>query len=217
MDLDLGDTRLILAECAKYGCTVAQSAYIMATARWETNHTVKPVREAYWLSEDWRRDNLRYYPWYGRGYVQLTWETNYIRAGRELGRDLTTDPDAVMESRVSAAILVTGSMRGWFTGKSIPDYINATQANYVNARRVINGTDKARAIADLAIRYEAALIAAGYGDTRHAILKRPRGSAALPVAGIVAGGAVAVASFWNDIICGLPMWLADVLNLTCGG
>jgi hypothetical protein len=189
----------------------------MATARWETNHTVKPVREAYWLSEDWRRDNLRYYPWYGRGYVQLTWHTNYIRAGRELGRDLTTDPDAVMQPKVSAAILVTGSMRGWFTGKSIPDYINATQANYVNARRVINGTDKARAIADLAIRYEAALIAAGYGDTRHAILKRPRGGAALPVAGIVAGGAVAVASFWNDIICGLPMWLADILNLVCGG
>src|SRR4029079_15992876 len=56
-------------------------AYMLATAFQETNQTMQPVREAYWLSEEWRRRNLRYYPFYGWGYVQLTWEANYRRAG----------------------------------------------------------------------------------------------------------------------------------------
>ena len=52
----------------------AWCAYGLATAWWETNKTMQPVREAYWLSEAWRKPNLRYYPHYGRGYVQLTWK-----------------------------------------------------------------------------------------------------------------------------------------------
>src|SRR5690348_7934054 len=56
-------------------------AYILATAFWESAQTMHPVREAYWLSEDWRRKNLRYYPWYGRGLIQTTWEANYKKMG----------------------------------------------------------------------------------------------------------------------------------------
>ena len=40
-------------------------AYIMATVKHETNNTFEPVEEAYWLSESWRKANLRYYPWHG--------------------------------------------------------------------------------------------------------------------------------------------------------
>ena len=36
---------------------VRQQAYALATARHETNATFAPVREAYWLSEEWRRVN----------------------------------------------------------------------------------------------------------------------------------------------------------------
>jgi hypothetical protein len=42
-----------------------QVAYQLATVHWETNRTFEPVREAYWLSEEWRKRNLRYYPFYG--------------------------------------------------------------------------------------------------------------------------------------------------------
>lgn len=158
-DLNLGDTQLILDECRKYGCTIPQTAYILATAKWETAHTMKPVREAYWLSEDWRKKNLRYYPWYGRGYVQITWKENYRNAGKRLGLDLTSDPDSVMQPEVAAEILVRGMMEGWFTGLALPKYVGEGRKDYHEARRVVNGTDKAKDIAEIAREYESVLSA----------------------------------------------------------
>lgn len=157
-DMERGDTALILRECEKYNLSIQAKAYILATAWWETNETMKPVEEAYWLSDDWRRRNLRYYPWHGRGYVQLTWKTNYERAGKELGVDLITDPTRAMVPTIAVQILVRGMMFGWFTGKSLPDYITATNADYVNARRVVNGTDRAEEIAKIAQEYEGQLL-----------------------------------------------------------
>lgn len=165
MDLHLGDTQLIIREAEKNGLLRNQLAYVLATAYWETAHTVKPVKEAYWLSESWRKNNLRYYPWYGRGYVQLTWEANYKRAGRELDLDLTTDPEVVMEPEISAKILVVGSKEGWFTGKKLSDYITLQRSDFLGARRIINGTDKRDQIARIAHDYDEALKAIGYGET----------------------------------------------------
>jgi putative chitinase len=164
-DLNLGDSQLILKECKLAGLLRNQAAYVMATAWWETAHTVEPVKEAYWLNnaEAWRKKNLRYYPWYGRGYVQLTWERNYIHAGKQLGLDLTTNPESVMVPDVSAKILVTGSLEGWFTGKKLGDYITLSKSDFKGARRIINGTDKAAAIAKIATAYDAALRDSGYG------------------------------------------------------
>ena len=157
MDLHKGDTQDILKACRKHGLSLPEASYVMATACWETAHTVKPVREAYWLSESWRKSNLRYYPWYGRGYVQLTWEANYKKASQKLRTDFMANPDKVMEPKYSAEILVVGSKEGWFTGKKLSDYINDTKVDYKGARRIINGTDKASDISKLAIQYEAAL------------------------------------------------------------
>lgn len=158
MNLNLGDTQLIIAECKKYGCTRNQAAYILATAYWETARTMKPVMEAFWLSDAWRAKNLRYYPWHGRGYVQITWQANYIKAGQKLDMDLTSNPNVVMRPSVSATILVSGSMEGWFTKHKLPYHVNAAKTDYINARRVINGTDKAKEIAELAEQYDAALV-----------------------------------------------------------
>lgn len=164
MDMDKGDTRLIVQECRKQGATLGQAAYILATARWETNHTMKPVQEAYWLSDSWRARNLRYYPWHGRGYVQLTWRENYVRAGEELGIDLTSDPTVVMKPKIAARVLVKGCLEGWFTGKRLGKYINDRVVDYHEARRVVNGTDKAKEIVLLALDYEKSLAASGYND-----------------------------------------------------
>lgn len=163
VDLDLGDTRLIIDECKAHGLLRNQAAYVLSTALWETNHTVKPVREAYWLSENWRKRNLRYYPWYGRGYVQLTWERNYRYAGDKIGVDLITDADVALRPDVAAKVLVQGSLEGWFTGKKLADYITLQKSDFEGARRIINGTDKARTIAGIAREYDAALLAEGYG------------------------------------------------------
>lgn len=162
MDLNLGDTQLIIKECARQGLSKAHTAYVLATAYWETAKTMKPVREAFWLSETWRKDNLRYYPWYGRGYVQLTWEKNYKEAGKKLNLDLTTNPDVVMKPETAVQILVRGCKEGWFTGKKLGDY-----TTYEAMRPMVNGDSKkvpknetrtiAKIIADYAREYEKAL------------------------------------------------------------
>lgn len=135
-------------------------AYALATIGHETAWTFQPIREyrnapgtkgranqdRYWLSG-----------YYGRGYVQLTWQTNYERAGRELGIDLAKKPDLALYPNIAFDILTRGMHAGWFTGKKLSDYINAARTDYVNARRIINGTDRAAQIAGYAQRFEAIL------------------------------------------------------------
>lgn len=150
----------ILNAVSKYKISdLQQIAYLLATAYHETNATMQPVREAYWLSEDWRKKNLRYYPWYGRGHTQLTWQVNYEKADQKLGLGgkLIKNPDLAMQSAISAEVLVLGSKEGWFTGKKLEDFINLEQSDYINARRIINGTDKAQLVADYAKVLEDAL------------------------------------------------------------
>lgn len=156
VNMKLGFTQLIIDTCIKYGLLRNQTAYVLATAYHETAHTMKPVKEAYWIknAEAWRKKNLRYYPWYGRGFVQLTWKENYEFAGKKLNLDLTTDPDKVMEPEISADILVLGSKEGWFTDKKLSDYITLQKSDFRNARKIINGTDKADLIAGIAQDYD---------------------------------------------------------------
>ena len=138
---------------------IQQVAYLLATVYHETNATMLPVREAYWLSEAWRKKNLRYYPWYGRGYVQITWLENYQKMDDELGLDgaLVQNLDLALDPKIAAEILVIGSKKGMFTTKSLDDYINASGCDYKGARRIINGTDKAGKIAGYAEIFESAL------------------------------------------------------------
>lgn len=195
MDMRLGHTSLILDTCRKHGLLRNQAAYVLSTARWETNHTMKPVVEAYWLTEAWRAANLRYYPWHGRGFVQLTWQANYIRAGKALDVDLISKPDRALDAETAAEILVIGCKEGWFTGKKLGDYITLQKSDFVNARRVVNGTDKAQQIAKLAEQYDAALSRMRYGVDpipRIPADDQPREPSA-PVAGYaVAGAAVTI-------------------------
>jgi len=146
-------------EAIKWECGVqeiglkTQIAYVAATTEWETARTFKPVREAFWLSEDWRRDNLRYFPFYGRGFVQLTWEKNYKKYSDLLGIDMVADPDLAMNENVALFVLVHGFKMGTFTGRKITDYINKFETDFVGARRCINGTDHDEDIAELAEKY----------------------------------------------------------------
>lgn len=148
----------IKKECKAQGIGLnSQIAYVLATAEWESAQTFKPVREAFWLSEDWRRANLRYYPYYGRGYVQITWKNNYKKFSDILGVDLVSNPDLAMNPNIALFILVYGFKVGAFTGRKITDYITQQSVDFVNARRCINGLDKASEIAALAERYLARL------------------------------------------------------------
>lgn len=159
---------------AMAGTPRAYCAYALATAFHETNATMQPVREAYWLSETWRKNNLRrYYPWYGRGYVQLTWEENYEHADKKLGLGgaLEQDPEKALEPDIAALIMRRGMEEGWFAGDSqgrhtlarhLPEQGDASEAEFIAARRIINGTDKNKLIARHALQFQAALAAGGW-------------------------------------------------------
>lgn len=99
---------------------------------------------------------------YGRGLVQLTWDRNYEWADKALGLDgsLLKNFDRALEPDIAAKILVKGMEEGAFTGKSLGDYLPGpvgTLAQFIPSRRIINGTDRAQDIADLAMRFQAAL------------------------------------------------------------
>lgn len=134
--------------------TIPQWAYVLATVFHETAHTFLPVKEAFWLSEKWREKNLRYFPWYGRGYVQLTWKANYEKMKKLTGVDIISNPDLAMEPETAFLILIHGMKNGTFTGKKLTDYVNQNGKRYVYARYVINGRDKRDLIAKYAVLFE---------------------------------------------------------------
>lgn len=167
-----------LAAVEKYGAKLSlrELAYIFATTHHETAKTFLPLEEfGKGKGKKYGRaiNGKRYY---GRGYVQLTWDYNYLKATQELIKqfpaivadveaktgktfDLVEHPELAMDVDVAAAVLIAGSVQGWFTGKKLSDYINANKADYINARRVINGLDKAKLIADQAQKYKEILSA----------------------------------------------------------
>ncbi len=165
VDMEAGYTRKIIEYAGARDMLRNQLAYCLATAWWETDKTMMPIREAYWLSESWREANLRYYPWYGRGFVQLTWDYNYQKAddGLKLDGALMANPDLAMEPEYAAPIFYFGMTQGLYTGKKLDDYITLQQSDFINARRIVNGTDQASTIASLASEYDAILLAEGYG------------------------------------------------------
>ena len=107
----------------------------------------------------------------GRTLVQLTGKDNYRRATaklRELGFqvDLVANPDDANRPEIASAILIIGMEEGWFTGASLDSKIDGAvdgdeHRDFVEGRRIINGTDKAEKIAKEADAFLAALIAAG--------------------------------------------------------
>jgi putative chitinase len=170
----------ILSAASAYGVKdVRHLAYALATAYHETARTMQPIKEyggtAYFtrmydvkgerpelarkMGNTVPGDGPRYC---GRGYVQLTWRVNYERAGKEIGADLVASPDLAMTPENAARIMFAGMEEGWFTGKKLADYFSASKDDPVQARRIINGTDKASTIAGYHASFLAALNAAGW-------------------------------------------------------
>ncbi len=97
-------------------------------------------------------DNKKYTNiYYGRGYVQLTHLDNYIRLGDllGLGETLAINLTRALDSEFAYRVMSYGMRNGSFTtaGHKLADYIGGTRCDYREARRIINGTDKARELA----------------------------------------------------------------------
>lgn len=95
----------------------------------------------------------------GRGLVQLTGRTNYSNAGQHLGLDLLADPDLALDPDIAVRLLVWGMEGGRFTGRRLSHFIDGrgTLRRFTDARRIINGTDRADMIARLALKFQDAL------------------------------------------------------------
>lgn len=157
----------VLSEAEKRNTPIAHLAYMLATDYHETAHTMQPIAEyGKGKGKPYGKKGKCGQAQYGRGLVQLTWDANYERADRELGLkgSLLKNFDLAMTMKVAVAIMFSGMEEGWFTGKKLSNYLAGSKKDYVGARRIINGTDKAAQIAGYARSFEAALVDAGYAE-----------------------------------------------------
>ncbi|MSP37826.1 MAG: hypothetical protein EXR70_04985 [Deltaproteobacteria bacterium] len=134
-------------------------AYMLATTHHETDRTMQPI-------EEYGKGKGREYGvadpatkqvYYGRGFVQLTWKVNYQTMGKKLGVDLVNHPELALRLTVATQVLFFGMMEGRFTGVKLAAYFNPSKEDWINARRIINGLDKANLIATYGKAYYAAL------------------------------------------------------------
>ena len=139
-------------------------AYMLATAYHETAQTMQPIGEyggeAYFFRmydmagerPGVARDLGNTEPgdgvlFHGRGYCQLTGRSNYIKLSAVIGVDLVADPELALDPKIAALIMFEGMKSGIFTGVGLGTYFNQVKDDPINARRIINGVDKAEQIA----------------------------------------------------------------------
>jgi hypothetical protein len=138
-------------------------AYMLATVYWETAHTMQPVTE--YGGEKYLKSK-KYWPYIGRGLVQLTWEDNYRKMAKLTGAiGMVEDPGLALLWPLALAIMVEGMTDGAskqpdFTKYGLENFFNETNEDPVGARKIINGTDKAKEIAAIYQKFAAAILSA---------------------------------------------------------
>jgi hypothetical protein len=187
---------LIAQAWDKYGDgDTAKLAYILATAFHETAQTMQPIKDyGKGRGKKYGKPDETGKAPYGRGHVQITWRENYVNADKKLklGGKLAADYDLALDPAISVRVLITGMLQGWFTGKKLSDYIDSSVAlllhpprpkhDFVGARRIVNGTDKATLISEHARTFLKALEANAKGpsiDAAPESERAPNGFAAL--------------------------------------
>jgi len=163
---------------------ITQRAYVLATFYHETAATLQPIAE--YGTRDYiearydpvrastpaRRQRARRmgntqpgdgWKYRGRGPVQVTWAINYRRVATLLGLDpdwARAHPEFMLDPQYAYRGSILGMQHGIFTGAKLDHYLSAQQTDYRNARRIVNGTDRAALIAGYARVFQSALEAA---------------------------------------------------------
>lgn len=133
-------------------------AYILATVWHEVGGTMQPIEEIgkgknykygkrVWIDGRIYTDVPHIY--YGRGHVQNTWRDNYLKLTKSntSNWDFINKPELLLQMQPSIWATFYGMLTGLYTGKKLSNYFNDKISDPVNARRIINGTDKAQLIA----------------------------------------------------------------------
>lgn len=148
-------------------------AYVLATVKHETDHTMQPVLEKGGKARFFRLYDINgsrpskarelgnlqpgdgaKFP--GMGLVQSTGRANARRARqivrRLLGEDVDFErtPKLLMKWEYALPVMFEGFRIGAWTGHKITTYIGNGRRDYRGARRIVNGTDRAGAIAAMA-------------------------------------------------------------------
>jgi putative chitinase len=161
-------------------------AYALGTTHLETGATMQPIGEgggnkyfelnygpegrnpprAKKMGNTHSGDGAKYR---GRGFVQLTWKNNYQTLGTHLSKafgkpiDLVANPELALEPDYAAEIMFFGMSAGTFTGRKFSDYFTTdkngkpVKDNWLGARAIINGNDKAQVIANFGKDYYSCL------------------------------------------------------------
>ena len=151
---------------------LTEYAYVFATLKLETADTFAPVEKAYWIRPESRRIAVlkKMYAgrksiihpsgklYTGRGYVQLTYIDNYIKMNRYVQEkfpeyDLVGNPGLACEPEAAWIILETGMSKGLFTGRKLSNYFTDNKHDFYNARKIINGLDRAGLVQAYAEKY----------------------------------------------------------------
>ncbi len=150
---------IVLKQCLADGVTRRdQIAYVFATAEHEANFG----RFMFELADGWdyegrldlgnteSGDGPRFK---GRGFVQITGRRNYTKWSQILGVDLVSNPGKAAIPDTAAIILVRGMRDASFTGLGLSDFFTGNQQDFFNARKIINGLDRADHIEAIAKAY----------------------------------------------------------------
>jgi len=141
-------------------------AYALGTCYHETDKKFQGIVEygpdSYFKKYEGRKDLGNNVPgdglrFKGRGFVQITGRRNYANFSSIIGVDLLGNPELALNLDNCVEIMFYGMIDGTFTGKKLADYFSPTKEDWVNARQIINGTDKANLIAGHAKEFYSAL------------------------------------------------------------
>jgi hypothetical protein len=154
---------LILNECLDNGVTDrGQIAYVFATVEHESHFGRFMMELSDGTQYEGREDLENTEPgdgprYKGRGFVQITGRRNYRIWSEKLGIDLVGHPEKAAIPDIAAIILVRGMRDGSFTGVGLSDFIVGSRQVFFNARRIVNGWDRADDIEEIAKYYFKAL------------------------------------------------------------
>lgn len=144
---------------------VKETVYSYSTDRDPSDATVKARLEKAWAKGQlpWVKTPYWRTGWFGRGLIQLTHEDNYRKLGDRIGVDLVGDPDQALVLTTAAQIACIGMAEGLFTNAGLGDHFDANTDDPLNARRIVNGMDRAAVVA---AHHEKALraVRAGWGE-----------------------------------------------------
>lgn len=99
---------------------------------------------------------------FGRGFTQNTWYEIYETLTKEAknqgkGWDFLNNPELLLEIEPSAWATIVAMTKGLYTGKKLSNYFNTTTCDFKNARRIINGLDRAELVEQYSIKFYKAL------------------------------------------------------------